>query len=96
MTELLEIYQNELVLATTVAIVSVIKGVWIFAKMDTRTVSLLVATVLVVIVKFVAIPENVLLTVENLGLVLLPSFGYDYFLKPVISDIWAFIKSLGK
>jgi hypothetical protein len=85
MIEIIENFANPIVIALTIAIVQMIKPY--FQKIDTRFISLTVATVLILLMEFVVLDESVLLTVENIVTVILPSFGFDYVLHPIYVSI---------
>jgi len=92
MLEIIEQIQNEAIVTLTLAIVALIKDKGVLAKVNTRLISLVVSVVLVVAIKYIAIGDTALLVIENVALIVLPSFGYDYFVNPVLKPIFDLFK----
>jgi len=92
MLELIEQFQNESILAASIAIVGLIKDKGFLAKIDTRLISVVVTGLLIAFVNFVVVPENAVTIFETLALVVLPSFGYDYFVNPIVKPIFDLFK----
>jgi len=87
MLEIIEQIQNEAIVTLTLAIVALIKDKGVLAKVNTRLISLVVSVVLVVAIKYIAIGDTALLVIENVALIVLPSFGYDYLIDPIIKPL---------
>jgi hypothetical protein len=92
MLELISQFQNESILAASIAIVGLIKDKGFLAKVDTRLISVATTVLLILLVNYVVIPDNAITIVESLMLIVLPSFGYDYLINPVIKPIFDLFK----
>jgi hypothetical protein len=92
MLELISQFQNESILTASIAIVALIKDKGFLAKVDTRLISVAVTALLIILVNYVVIPTNAITIVESLMLIVLPSFGYDYLINPVIKPIFDLFK----
>ena len=92
MIEFIEQFKNESILAASLAVVGLIKDKGFLAKIDTRLISVVVTGLLITFVNFVVVPENAVTIFETLALVVLPSFGYDYFVNPVLKLIFDLFK----
>lgn len=92
MLELIEQFQNESILAASLAVVGLIKDKGFLAKIDTRLISVVVTGLLIAFVNYVVVPANAVTLFETLALVVLPSFGYDYFVNPILKPIFDLFK----
>ena len=92
MIEFIEQFKNESILAASLAVVGLIKDKGFLAKIDTRLISVVVTGLLIAFVNFVVVPENAVTIFETLALVVLPSFGYDYFVNPIVKPIFDLFK----
>jgi hypothetical protein len=92
MLELISQFQNESILSASIAIVGLIKDKGFLAKVDTRLISVATTVLLILLVNYVVIPDNAITIVESLMLIVLPSFGYDYLINPVIKPIFDLFK----
>lgn len=59
MLELISEFQNETILAASIAVVGLIKDKGFLAKVDTRLISIVVTGLLILFVNYVVVPENV-------------------------------------
>jgi hypothetical protein len=90
--EILEQLQNPTIVAATMAIVGLIKNKGFFTKVNTKLVSFVVAVLLLILNSFVNISSELVLTVENVLVVVLPAIGYDYIYAPVVKPLLALFK----
>ena len=87
MIEFIKQFTDPAIVAMAIAVVALIKDKWIFKRLDTRLTSIIVTAVIILIVNFVALPIEAVEYIELLILVILPSFGYDYVVNPVIQSL---------
>lgn len=92
MLDLILEFHNETILAASIAIVGYIKDKGFLKKIDTRLISVLTTALLIVLVNYVVIPSNYISNFEILALIVLPSFGYDYFVNPIFKPIFDLFK----
>jgi hypothetical protein len=85
--EILEQLQSPAIIAATMAIVGLIKDKWIFAKINTRLVSFVTAILLLILNSYVNVSTELVVTIENVLIVILPAIGYDYIYAPVVKPI---------
>jgi hypothetical protein len=85
--EILDQLQNPVIIAATMAIVGLIKDKWIFAKINTRLVSFVTAILLLLLNSAVSVSAELVLTIENILIVVLPAIGYDYVYAPIVKPI---------
>jgi hypothetical protein len=85
--EILDQLQNPVIIAATMAIVGLIKDKWIFAKINTRLVSFVTAILLLLLNSAVSVSAELVLTIENILIVVLPAIGYDYVYVPIVKPI---------
>lgn len=91
--EIIESLGNPLVVAVAMAIVGLIKDLPILSKIPTRFVSFVVSLVVLVLSSVVSPSIELLVTIENVLLVILPAIGYDYIYAPFIKPAIDLFKS---
>lgn len=94
--EILKQFANPLLIAAVMAIVGIIKDRWFFAKMDTKLISVIVSVVLIAILQFISPDPELIITIENVLLIILPALGYDYLYEPVLKPVFDLFKSKKK
>jgi hypothetical protein len=87
LSELLIGLQNEAVIALTMVIVSQIKELKIFKEVKTKFISIIVAIILVLLMNFLVISDELILNIELIATIILPSLGYDYIVSPFYQSI---------
>jgi len=85
--EIITQLQDPTVIAATMVLVGLIKDKWIFAKIPTKIVSLVIAVLLTSISNYLQPSVEWVLTIENILIVILPALGYDYVYKPILKPI---------
>lgn len=85
--EILDQLQNPAIIAATMAIVGLIKDKWIFAKINTRLISFAISVLLLILNSAINVSSELILTIENVLIVVLPAVGYDYVYAPIIKPI---------
>jgi len=85
--EIIEQLQNPTIIAATMVVVGLIKDKSFFAKINTKLISFIVAILLLVLNSFVNVSTELVLTVENVLVVILPAIGYDYIYAPIIKPL---------
>jgi hypothetical protein len=84
---------NPLIAAVVMVIVGLIKNLPVINKIPTRFVSFVVSLVVLTLTSVVSPSVTLLLTLENVILVILPAIGYDYIYAPFIKPIFDLFKS---
>ena len=84
MIEFIEAIQYPAIVALAMIITQMIKNQGWLLKVNSRFISIAVSAILVLITKFVIIPEDSLLAIENLLVLIFSSLGYDYLIIPII------------
>jgi hypothetical protein len=92
MLELISQFSNEAILAASIAITGWIKDKGYLAKVDTRLISVVVTAILIAFTHYVVIPDAAITIFESFALLVLPSFGYDYFVNPIVKPIFELFK----
>lgn len=85
--EILDQLQNPAIIAATMAIVGLIKDKWIFVKVNTRLISFAISVLLLILNSAINISSELILTIENVLIVVLPAVGYDYVYAPIVKPI---------
>jgi hypothetical protein len=90
--EIIEQLQNPLIVAATMAIVGLIKDKGFLAKVNTKIISFVVALVLLVLNSFINVSAELVVTIENVLIIILPAIGYDYIYAPILKPIFDLFK----
>lgn len=90
--EILDQFTNPVLVAAVMAIVGLIKDKWFFAKINTRFISIGVSIILIAVMRYIAPDPSIIITIENILLVILPAIGYDYIYAPVLKPIFDLLK----
>lgn len=85
--ELLSELHIATVVAATLGITQLIKDKWIFAKIKTKLLSVIITAILLVASSFITIGEETLVTINTLLVVILPSLGFDYLYDPILKPL---------
>lgn len=91
--EIIDQLGNPLIVAVAMAIVGLIKDLPILAKIPTRVISFVVSIIVLVLSSLISPSIELLVTIENVLLVILPAVGYDYIYAPFIKPILDLFKS---
>jgi MFS-type transporter involved in bile tolerance (Atg22 family) len=85
--EIFEQFTDPILIAAVMAIVGLIKDRWIFRKINTKFISVGISIILVTVLKFVTPSPELVVTIEDLLLIVLPAVGYDYIYQPIVKPI---------
>jgi hypothetical protein len=85
--ELLSELHIATVIIATLGITELIKDKWIFVKIKTRLLSLIITVTLLILSSFLTISDGTLITINTLLVGILPSIGFDYIYEPVIKPL---------